>query len=111
MGEIVKKDKPVLETSFNRKNQHDLNSAIIALKKASVKACETLVKLMANDDPKIALEASKAVNNMLAQFTEQRDRDEITRKIAAVKLQGVRPQEGGNSNMPLVDFNHIQSVD
>jgi hypothetical protein len=111
MGALVKKDnKPIVETSFNRKTVHDLSRTILALKSASVKAVETLVKLMASDDPKIALEASKAVTTALAQMSDQKDRDEITRKIAAVKLQGVRPNENSYDNSPLVDFSTIQDV-
>ena len=110
MGEIVKKDKPTVETSFNRNNQHDLTKIIKGLKDLSPKMLARLEKIIESTDDKLALAACEAAMKALLQAAEMRDRDEITRKIAAVKLQGVRPQEGGNSNMPLVQFDVIQEV-
>lgn len=96
--------------SFLRSGGHELDKAI----KKSAKCVEEMLDVLAdvatnkNNDPKERRAAAKDYLDFHAKIIEQRNKDEITRKIAEVRVRGVL---GGGStdddDTPQLDFENI----
>lgn len=102
--------KVVRETSFIRRNNHELEKIIKSLTKESQRAIDRLSDLCDDPDPKIAVKAIEILLNTLQSMTDQKNKDSITRLIAQFKLGGARPLEA-DDDTPLIRFDEIQNDD
>lgn len=97
--------------SFLRSGKHELDDAIKKSSKELAKMIDVLVEIATNDknDVKERRAAAKDVLDFNVKSVEQRNKDEITRKIAEVRVRGIN---GGGSTedeeeMAALDFDTI----
>lgn len=93
----------------------DLKSLLLALKRASKGAVDTLVRIMGDDkvDPKVQVAAAKAVLDAQVDVASKITTDQIQRLIAEIKLnRGVlnSTQLVEDDSKPVVNFTEIRAV-
>lgn len=101
----VSTDKKVV-----RNKPDELLKIIKALERKSAKAVETLGKLCEDENPKVRLEASKAILDTIKDMKGQVEKQDLQRILVQAKLNMSVPQNPLNDNTPLINFNEIQSV-
>lgn len=100
----------VVETGFLRKQTHDLNKPIRLIAKELESIIEKLVQLTESKDEKISKGACESLLDYMCKMTEQRDRDEIQRRLAHIKYGGGARTLETEDDTPLIDFGNIQDV-
>lgn len=98
-----------VETGFLRRQSHDLKKPINLIAKEAETIVKRLLVLIDSADEKIAKDACDILLKHLASMSEQRDRDEIQRRLAHIKYGGGKTFET-EDDTPLVDFTNIQDV-
>jgi predicted ArsR family transcriptional regulator len=105
VGTFKVKDK----SSFLKVGGHELDKAIKQAGKATEEMIAVLMELALNKDvePKERRMAAQGLLDMHVKMVDIRSKDEITRKIAEVKVRGV--SNGGETDEDLVelDFDNI----
>lgn len=102
------KEQPI---SFVRRQNHELSKLLRNLTKESEAAVQVLVALLESKDEKTRMNAASKLLDMQKDISEAINKDEITRLLAELKLNG-----GGVRNLipeddtPLVDFTTVQEV-
>lgn len=95
----------------------DLKKLLRDLSKHGRTAIDKLVKLMENDDPKVALAAAKTLLEMQTTVAKDMNTDQLQRLIAQVKLgRGTKTlvpvgeKDDEENDRPVVDFTTIRQV-
>lgn len=100
-----------VEVGFLRKQNHSLSKPIRLIEKETQAIVEKLMKLIDSTDEKIAKDACDILLTHLAKMTEQRDRDEILRRMAHLKHGGGKSFETEEEDdTPIICFDQIQEV-
>lgn len=101
----------VQEVGFLRRQSHDLKKPISLITKEAEKIVRRLLELIDSTDEKIAKDACDILLKHLSSMSEQRDRDEIQRRLAHLKYGGGKTFETEEDDTPLVNFEDIQQID
>lgn len=96
---------------IRRNRPNELERIIRSLDKQSQKAIDSLAKLCQSSDEKIALDASKAILNMIADMKDQAEKRELQMLLTQHKIGTLGKPKDDENDIPLVDFNEIQSVE
>lgn len=95
---------------IRRNRPSELEKVIKELGKLALPALARLAQLVESKDEKIALDASKAIPKMLADFKHQAEEADLKMILVQHKL-GSLPKAGEpEDDTPLVNFNDIQQV-
>jgi hypothetical protein len=109
---IVAVDKPQFV-----KNTHELTSLFKLLDAGSTDAVELIVKTMnAKDDEvglKMRIQCAEKIIDLKIKVAETISKDQLTRQIAEIKVNGIPPPSGSTADRPrgpVIDFDNIQKV-
>lgn len=108
MGQNLK----VVEVGFLKRQNHELNKPIRLIAKELEDIISRLLKLTQSEDEKIAQKACESLLDHYAKMVEQKDRDEIQRRLAHIRYgdgSKTLTMEDDDS-APAIDFDNIQDV-
>lgn len=96
---------------IRRNRPSELEKVIRELGKLAPVALARLAKLVESTDEKIALDASKAIPKMLADFKHQAEEADLKMILVQHKL-GTLPKPGDlEDDTPTINFDELQSVE
>ena len=113
MSQITVVEKPVF-----LKKKHELQKLLNSLERATPQAVDLIVETMNSDNEiittKMKLECAKSLLELQIKVSTEISRDQLTRQIAEIKVNGLsRPLEGNEPKKlpPKRDFTTIQEVE
>jgi hypothetical protein len=98
------------ELTFRRKQTHPLKSLLKLTTKEVQDTIERLVALASSENEKIALAANSKIMDIHMDATNAIEKDDITRTLAEIKLNGPKQLEIEEDDTPLVDFTEIREA-
>lgn len=93
-----------------RNKPDELLKIIKALERKSVKAVETLGALCEDENPKVRLEASKAILDTIKDMKDQVEKQDLQRILVQAKLNVLKPPNPSEDNTPKICFDTIQEI-
>lgn len=101
----------VVETGFLKRQNHELSKPIRLIAKELEDIINRLLKLTESQDEKVAQKACESLLDYYAKMVEQKDRDEIQRRLAHIRYGGGKTlTTEEEDDTPAIDFDNIQDV-
>jgi hypothetical protein len=99
------------EITFRRRQTHELAKATKLIAKELPYLVEKLIELTKSKDEKIVKDSCTALMKYYQDCVETQEKDSITRALLEIKYGNGSKDLSEIDNMPMINFNEIQSID